>query len=118
MACHTGWNFTDNKFHDIGVDTTDVGRAKFDPANPMAKYAFKTPSLRDITQRAPFMHNGSVPHLEAMMAHYISAGVSRPSRSPHIRPLDLNAQDVADVVEFLKTLTGTKQVVSMPVLPN
>ena len=118
MPCHTGWNFTDNKFHDIGVDTTDLGRAKFDTANPMAKHAFKTPSLRDITQRAPFMHNGSVADLEAMMAHYITGGASRPSRSPHMRPLDLNAQDVADVIEFLKTLTGTKQVVSMPVLPN
>jgi len=116
--CHTGWNFTDNKFHDIGVDTTDVGRAKLDPNDPMAKYAFKTPSLRDITQRAPFMHNGSVLDLEAMMAHYLTGGVGRPSRSPEIRGLKLSAQEVTDVIEFLKTLTGTKQIVSLPVLPN
>ena len=118
MACHTGWNFTDNKFHDIGVDTTDIGRAKLDPTNPMAKYAFKTPSLRDITQRAPFMHNGSVADLEAMMAHYVTGGVDRPSRSPQMRAVNLKAEEVADVIEFLKTLTGTKQIVSMPVLPN
>jgi cytochrome c peroxidase len=116
--CHTGWNFTDNKFHDIGVDTTDVGRAKLDPTDPMAKYAFKTPSLRDITQRAPFMHNGSVLDLETMMAHYVTGGIERPSRSPEIRPLKLSTQEVADVIEFLKTLTGTKQIVSLPVLPN
>jgi cytochrome c peroxidase len=116
--CHTGWNFTDNKFHDIGVDTTDVGRAKLEPNNPMAMHAFKTPSLRDITQRAPFMHNGSVADLQAMMAHYVSGGVDRPSRAPEMSRLNLNAQDVTDIIEFLKTLTGTKQIVSLPVLPN
>jgi cytochrome c peroxidase len=84
----------------------------------MMKYAFKTPSLRDITQRAPFMHNGSVLDLETMMAHYVTGGVERPSRSPEIRPLKLSAQEITDVIEFLKTLTGTKQIVSLPVLPN
>ena len=116
--CHTGWNFTDNKFHDIGVATKDIGRGKLVPDDPKAKHAFKTPGLRDITQRAPFMHDGSVPDLEAVMVHYVSGGVDRPSRSHLMRPVELSPQEVTDVVEFLKTLTGTKQVVSMPVLPN
>jgi len=116
--CHTGWNFTDNKFHDIGVATKDLGRGKLQPDDPKAKHAFKTPGLRDITQRAPFMHDGSIPDLEAVMVHYVSGGIDRPSRSPLMRAVELSPQEVTDVVEFLKTLTGTKQVVSLPVLPN
>jgi cytochrome c peroxidase len=116
--CHTGWNFTDNKFHDIGLETDDPGRGKLVPNDKMMKHAFKTPSLRDITQRGPFMHNGSVPDLEAVMVHYVSGGVERGSRSPQMKPLDLSAEEIASLVEFMKTLTGTKQVVSLPVLPN
>lgn len=116
--CHTGWNFTDNKFHDIGTTTTDIGRAKIDPSDPLAKYAFKTPGLRDISQRAPFLHNGSVPDLEAVVIHYVTGGESRPSRSPLLQPVPLQPEDIADLVEFLKTLTGSKQEVSLPVLPN
>lgn len=116
--CHTGWNFTDNKFHDIGLDTDDIGRAAVARSDPAARHAFKTPSLRDITQRGPFMHNGTVPDLEAVMAHYVSGGIVRPSKSPKMQPVALVPSEIADVIEFLKTLTGTKQVVSLPVLPN
>ncbi|MBV6487932.1 MAG: hypothetical protein GHHEDOFH_01886 [Pseudorhodoplanes sp.] len=35
-----------------------------------------------------------------------------------MKPLSLTAQEIADLVEFMKTLTGTKQIVSLPVLPN
>jgi cytochrome c peroxidase len=116
--CHTGWNFTDNKFHDIGVATTDLGRGKLVPDDPKAKHAFKTPGLRDITQRAPFMHDGSVPDLEAVMVHYVSGGIERSSRSVLLKPVELKPEEITDLIEFLKTLTGTKQVVSLPVLPN
>jgi cytochrome c peroxidase len=117
-ACHTGWNFTDHRFHDIGLDTTDIGRAKVEPNNPQAKHAFKTPSLRDITQRAPYMHDGSVSDLSSVVAHYLSGGEKRPSISPQLRRVKLSAEEFNDLIEFMKTLTGTKQVVSLPVLPN
>jgi cytochrome c peroxidase len=116
--CHTGWNFTDNKFHDLGLTSSDIGRGKLLPNDPMAQHAFKTPGLRDITQRAPFLHDGSAADLETIVALYVTGGIDRPSRSPLMRPIDLTPQDIADVVEFLKTLTGTKQIVSLPVLPN
>jgi cytochrome c peroxidase len=117
-ACHVGWNFTDGKFHDIGIDTTDLGRGKIEPGASKAKYAFKTPSLRDITQRAPYMHDGSLANLDAVMAHFVAGGLDRPSISPQMRKIDLSAQEVADVIAFLTTLTGTSQIVSLPVLPN
>ena len=117
-ACHTGWNFTDNKFHDIGMDTKDIGRGKYATDDKTARHAFKTPSLRDITQRAPFMHNGSLPDLEAVMIHYVAGGIARESLSPKMKSIPLTVEEIADVIEFMKTLTGTKQIVSLPVLPN
>lgn len=116
--CHSGWNFTDNKFHDIGVTATDIGRGKYEPGNPKAQYAFKTPTLRDTAQRGPYMHAGQMLTLEDVMTHYVGGGVDRPSRSPLMQPLSLTQGEISDVVEFLKSLTGAKQVVAMPILPN
>ena len=86
--CHTGWNFSDNKFHDIGTTTSDIGRAKIDTTDPLAMYAFKTPSLRDTAQRAPYMHNGEWATLEDVMRHYVTGGIDRPSRSPLMKPVN------------------------------
>jgi cytochrome c peroxidase len=116
-TCHTGWNFTDNKFHDVGIATTDVGRALVEPDNPKARHAFKTPGLRDITHRAPYMHDGSLPDLDTVIVRYISIGTDRPSLSPDLKAIELGPQDMADLVAFLKTLTGRDQVVSLPILP-
>lgn len=116
--CHTGWNFTDNRFHDIGTTSTDIGRGALEPDNVFAQYAFKTPTLRDTAQRAPYMHDGSFATLNDVLAHYLKGGIDRPSRSKLLKRINLNNQEVADVIEFLKSLTGSKQVVVLPVLPN
>jgi cytochrome c peroxidase len=116
--CHSGWNFSDNKFHDIGTTETDIGRAKLDAKDPKAMYAFKTPSLRDTAQRAPYMHNGEWATLEAVMAHYVAGGIDRPSRSPLMHPVDLTQDETSDIIAFMKSLTGSKQVVTLPILPN
>ena len=116
--CHSGWEFTDNKFHDIGTTTTDIGRAKIEPDNPLAMYAFKTPSLRDTAQRAPYMHSGKFATLKDVIDHYMTGGIDRPSRSPQMTAIDLDDGEVDDLIAFLGTLTGEKQVVTLPVLPN
>lgn len=118
VACHTGWNFTDNKFHDIGTPTNDIGRAAIDPGNPFAKYAFKTPTLRDTAQRAPYMHNGEVETLEEVMKQYVTGGIKRPSRSPLMQPVSLTQSEIEDVIAFMRSLTGSRQVVALPILPN
>ncbi len=66
-ACHAGWNFTDNKFHDIGLKTADIGRAKQDPDNTKARHAFETPGLRNTAYRAPFMHTLTAEKQEASL---------------------------------------------------
>lgn len=117
-GCHGGWNFTDNRFHDIGTTTSDLGRGVLEPDNPLAQYAFKTPSLRDTAQRSPYMHDGKFPTLDAVVAHYVGGGINRPSRSPLMRPVSLDTTELRDLVAFLGTLTGAKQAVALPVLPN
>ena len=117
-GCHTGWTFSDNRFHDTGTTTTDIGRGRFVPDDPLASYAFKTPSLRDTAQRSPYMHAGQLATLEAVVAHYVAGGIDRPSRSPLMRPVALTTNEQADLVAFLRTLTGSRQTVVLPILPN
>ncbi len=53
-ACHSGWAFTDASFHDIGVrQNDDIGRGRLFPTSVKLQYAFKTPTLRDVTRRGP-----------------------------------------------------------------
>jgi len=117
-ACHEGWNFTNEGFQDIGLPSEDVGRGQFVPGVIKMQHAFKTPSLREITRRSPFMHDGSLATLEAVVEHYDHGGLDRPSRSDLMKPLGLTAQEKADVVAFLKTLTSDLSPTSVPVLPR
>jgi cytochrome c peroxidase len=107
--CHSGWSFTDNSFHDIGVGVgSDLGRGRLKPTSVALQYAFKTPTLREVARRGPYMHDGSVPTLDAVIALYDRGGIDRPSRSRAIKPLHLTASERADLHAFLETLsTGT-----------
>ena len=118
MTCHEGWNFTNDGFQDIGLPSKDVGRGEFAPGVIKMQHAFKTPGLREITRRAPFMHDGSLATLEQVIDHYDSGGVDRPSRSDLMRPLGLTAQEKSDLVAFLKTLTSNLTPTAAPVLPR
>ncbi|MDF1627944.1 MAG: cytochrome c peroxidase [Parvibaculaceae bacterium] len=117
-SCHTGWNFTDNAFHDIGLDTDDIGRAGITSDSNNTRHAFKTPGLRNLSYRAPFMHNGSMPDLKAVIAHYNFGGNKRPSLSPEMRPLQLSRTEQENLLAFLLSLTAEKTNTPIPVLPN
>ncbi len=116
--CHSGWNFTDDSFHDIGLASEDIGRGKFLPSIAKMKYAFKTPGLREITRRGPYMHDGSIATLEAVVEHYDKGGIARPSRSELVKPLGLTAQEKKDLVAFMQTLTSDVDPTTVPVLPR
>ena len=117
-ACHSGWAFTDASFHDIGLPSYDLGRGEHLPEIQVMQHAFKTPGLRDIERRAPYMHDGSLETLEEVVDHYISGGVQRPSLSPEMYALDLSSQERDDLVAFLRTMTGPLNPVVLPVLPR
>ena len=67
VLCHVGWRFTDDRFHDIGLAGSDGGRGAV-PGGTPGLMAFKTPSLRAVARTAPYMHDGSLPTLEAVIA--------------------------------------------------
>jgi cytochrome c peroxidase len=116
--CHSGWNFTDDSFHDIGLASADIGRGKILPGIAKMQHAFKTPGLREITRRGPYMHDGSSATLETVMDHYDEGGINRPSRSELMKPLGLSQQEKADLVAFMKTLTSDMDPTTVPVLPR
>lgn len=117
-ACHSGWNFTDGSFHDIGLPDEDVGRAEHIPGVEKLQHAFKTQGLRDIARRAPFMHDGSMETMEEVVVHYMSGGVQRPSLSDEMIPFSLTEREMDDLLAFLDTLTGPLAPVVLPVLPR
>jgi len=108
ITCHSGPNFSDSKFHNIGVKgsgTADKGR--FDVTqNPQDLGAFKTPTVRNAALTAPYMHDGSIATLEELVEHYDKGGENVPNKSPLMVPLKLTASEKADLVEFMKALTG------------
>ncbi|HEX2598624.1 MAG TPA: cytochrome-c peroxidase, partial [Terriglobales bacterium] len=103
--------FTDNKFHNIGVGVdmgqiTDQGRFAVS-RNEADRGAFRTPSLRNISLTAPYMHDGSVQNLKDAVDYYIGGGNSNPHLDPQIHVLDfLSGQERADLRAFLESLTG------------
>jgi cytochrome c peroxidase len=116
-ACHVGWRLTDDGFHDIGTSKTDRGRGReMKDIEPM-QFAFKTPTLRSVALRPPYMHNGSSATLYDVVRHYESGGIDRPSRSPEIFALALSEAERLDLVAFMQTLTGVPEGESAPKLP-
>jgi cytochrome c peroxidase len=119
VSCHSGWAFTDASFHDIGTAKgADIGRGKLFPTSVKLNYAFKTPTLRDVARRAPYMHDGSVATLDAVIDLYNRGGMARPSRSDLIVPLDLNSNEKADLIAFLQTLNAAPEMFALPTLPR
>ena len=116
FACHGGWRLTDDKFHDIGTTTTDRGRGRELKNDESMQFAFKTPTLRAVALRPPYMHNGSSVDLYAAVKHYETGGIDRPSRSPLLMPITLSEQDRLDLMAFMQTLSGAEGE-SQPALP-
>lgn len=121
ITCHSGPNFSDGKFHNIGVKgsgTEDKGRFEV-TKDPRDLGAFKTPTVRNAALTAPYMHDGSIATLEELVEHYDRGGESVPGKSPLMVPLKLTAAEKADLVEFMKALTGEPLADrTLPELPN
>lgn len=115
IACHDGVNFTDDSFHNIGIDNGDLGRYELDQQKEL-KGAFKTPGLRNIVFSAPYMHDGSLGSLQEVIEHYNTGAVGIADVSPLIKPLKLNEQEKADLVAFMGALTDPV-IIERPELP-
>lgn len=115
--CHMGWRMTDDGFHDIGLADRDRGRAAVAPGIVQLEHAFKTPTLRNVNRRAPYMHDGSLPTLTAVVDHYDSGFAQRPSLSTQMKTLGLTTAEKADLLAFLDTLTSADTPSVVPNLP-
>jgi cytochrome c peroxidase len=103
--CHAGWAFTDYAFYDVGLESEDRGRGAVLRLEA-AEHAFKTPSLREVGRRAPYMHDGSLGSLADVVRHYVDGITERPTLPVDLRKPSLSADEQAALVAFLGTLTS------------
>ncbi len=85
--------------------------------NSTNDFSFKTPSLRNISQRAPYMHDGSMNDLTEVLQHYSGRFLRRETLSPLMKNVKFDLLEIADLEAFLLTLTGKDAAVSLPILP-
>lgn len=105
--CHAGFNFTHNGFEHNGLlsdYTHDPGRRRVTMSEAdIGK--FKVPTLRNISVSAPYMHDGSLRTLEAVIAHYASGGHPHPNKSPLVTGFTLSSEEQSALLAFLHSLT-------------
>jgi cytochrome c peroxidase len=112
-TCHAGDNFTDGAYHNVGIshDETgalrpdaDIGRGKVSD-NQADNYKFRTPTLRNVAQTAPYFHNGSVATLEEAVRYMVAGGNAKaPGIDQNLRNTALTDAEIGDLVEFLRAL--------------
>jgi cytochrome c peroxidase len=110
-ACHTPPLYGNSTFFNIGLEAgkgkPDVGRFNV-TKNDADMSAFKTPSLRSVALSAPYFHDGSRATLAEAVRYMAGGGGEDPKKSPLLKPTGLSEPEIAQVVEFLKTLTSTE----------
>lgn len=120
INCHNGPALSDDRFHNLGIHffgrtLQDLGRFEV-TGNPADSGAFRTPSLRNVPNNGPYMHNGIFPSLEGIVNMY-NAGAFRPrpvgdqandptfpTTDPLLQPLGLSAAERDALVDFLSAL--------------
>lgn len=107
--CHVGANLTDEKYHNLGIgmdaEQPDLGRYEV-TKQEADKGAFKTPTIRNVADSAPYMHDGSLATLEQVVEHYAKGGTKNKWLSDKMTPIKLSARDKMDLVEFMRACSG------------
>ena len=118
--CHLGYNFTDSLFHNLGVGWdpetqtfSDLGRFAITNVESDTG-AFKTPTIREVTRRAPYMHDGSVVTLQEVVELYNRGGEANPHLDPKMKPLNLTEEEMAALVAMMQALEGSGYMDSAP----
>lgn len=119
-ACHVGANFSDEKYHNLGVgmdaESPDLGRFVV-TGKEEEKGAFKTPTLRNVALTGPYMHDGSQKTLLEVVEWYVKGGHPNPYLSEKVKKFDATEQDKLDLVAFMESLTGPFPEVETERLP-
>jgi len=118
--CHVGFTQSDSLYHNLGVGMNaakpDLGRFAV-TKDPKDRGAFKTPTLRDLSKTAPYLHDGSEPTLLGVIELYNRGGIKNPNLDPKMKPLNLTENEKLDLVAYLEALDGEFPVVAAPKLP-
>ena len=120
-TCHTGANFSDEQYHNLGVgmDTEKPDLGRFDQTKEdKDRGAFKTPTIRNVALTAPYMHDGSQKTLEEVVEWYAKGGHANDHLSDKVKKLDLTDQEKSDLVAYMKALTGEFTSVCQDRLPK
>lgn len=109
-ACHVGPTLSDERTHNTGVAWRD-GRMQDEgrfivSGKEQDRGAFKTPTLRDVAHTAPYMHDGSLATLDAVVEFYSEGGRANPNRDPELHRLRLTAPEKQALIAFLRSLSG------------
>jgi len=121
-VCHSGANFTDNGFHNLGLasygkENPDMGRYAQKPL-PVLKGAFKTPTVREAANTGPYFHDGSAKSLMEVVEHYDKGGDVRSNISKDVRPLGLSATEKRQLVAFMEALSSVPKSFELAALPR
>jgi cytochrome c peroxidase len=121
-VCHSGANFTDNGFHNIGLSSygkknPDVGRYAQKPLK-ILEGAFKTPTLRDIALTSPYFHDGSANTLQEVVDHYAKGGVVKTNLSKNMKKSLLSKKEKQKLIAFLRSLSSKQEPFTLPELPQ
>ena len=119
IECHHGPLLSDGKFYRLGGSQIDEGRAKV-TGQREDRYRFRTPSLRNVAETGPYLHDGSLQTLDQVITFYYR-GITRTSSDGLTSDApDLSSQSLADIpflVAFLNALSGSPPDTSIPTLP-
>lgn len=122
-ACHIGPNFTDRAFHNVGVgfDQEEIDEGRFAISGLGGdRGAFKTPSLREVAQTGPYMHDGSLETLEEVIDYYDKGGNPNPQLDEEIFEMNLDDEQKEALVAFLREglSSDSYPMVEPPELPE
>ena len=130
--CHLPPLYSDALFHNIGVGydkpTPDPGRGKIladaataaNTTNPEAAKlmgAFKTTTMRSVSESAPYFHDGSAATLEAAVDFVLKGGIANPNRDEKLQPRQISAEDRTKLLAFIRALTPEPTPFERPQIP-
>ena len=130
--CHLPPLFTDTLFHNVGIgfdkSMPDLGRGKIlgdaaekagkkDPEADTLKGAFKTPTLRSITETAPYFHDGRAQKLADAVDLLLKGGIKNPNLDEKLKPRTIKAEERSQLLAFLKSLTPEQKPFEKPQVP-
>jgi cytochrome c peroxidase len=124
--CHLPPLYTDTLFHNVGIGfdkpMPDLGRGKIladknDPDAEMMQGAFKTPTLRSITETGPYFHDGRAKTLEEAVDLMLKGGIKNPHLDEKLKPKMISKEERAQLLAFLKSLTPESKPFEKPQVP-